>query len=57
MKQMWDLITHRRSLAGPTLMITNVRTYGHSTGMCMHSHKLRATEIPVTADNMGWSWK
>ena len=41
----------------PIDMITNVRTYGHRTGMCMHSHKLRATEIPVTADNMGWSWK
>ena len=41
----------------PIDMITNVRTYGHRTGMCMHSHKLRATEIPVTADNMGWSSK
>ena len=38
-------------------MITNVRTYGHRTGMCIHSHTLRATEIPVTADNMGWSSK
>ena len=36
-------------------MITNKRTYGHRTDLCIYSHKLRATEISVTADNMACS--
>ena len=26
-------------------MFTDMCTYGHRTGMCIYSHKLRATEI------------
>ena len=33
-------------------MIADMCTYGHRTGMCIYSHKLRATEISVTAHNM-----